>query len=376
MPSSTSSSDIPYREIPDRAWGQAWLICAVLVLAAVAGWELKAREMQHLPGDYDGFISFAPLWAEERRKLDEPDHGHRVVLLGSSRILWGADLDILEQELGIRPLQLAIPGTGPALFLEDIVENTDFDGLALVGVTPFLFNRLDEGFFGEEALQWYNNPSPSGLVGYRLHMWLSDHFGFLDDGFRLFQLIDHYSTFPDREGTWDLNAGEWKLGSHYADRQADMWGPVEVEGSFDNEQMLAFWMLGLSRPPEDEERMAEMAESAVEFFAPLVEQLRERGGDVVFIRMPGTGKYLDHDLATNYRELTWDVMAEGVDAVWINSMDYEELSSDLEIPEWSHLSRKSQDDFSRRIVPVIQQHYLEARGQSIQDVIAAPGATD
>ena len=92
--------------------------------------------------------------------------------------------------------------------------------------------------------------------------------------------------------------------------------------------------------------------------------------------MPGRGKYLEHDLATRYRELTWDPMAEGIDAVWINSMDYPELSSDLEIPEWSHLSRKSQDDFSRRIVPVIQQHYLEARGQSIQDVIAAPGATD
>ena len=64
-----------------------------------------------------------------------------------------ADLDILEQGLSTRPLQLAIAGTGPALFLQDIVENTDFDGLVLIGVTPFLFNRLDEGFFGEEAYE-------------------------------------------------------------------------------------------------------------------------------------------------------------------------------------------------------------------------------
>lgn len=376
MPSSTSSSDIPYREVPERNWRLAWAICLVLVVVAVTGWELKAREMQHIPGDYDGFSNFTAQWAEERRKLDEPGHGYRVVLLGSSRMLWAADLDILEEELGTRPLQLAIAGTGPALFLEDIVENTDFNGLVLIGVTPFLFNRLDEGFFGGESLRWYREPSPSELVGHRIHVELSEYFGFLDDGFKLFELIDHYSSFPDREGAWDLSAGEWKLGSHTADRQTDMWGPVEEEGSFDNEQILAFWMLGLVRPPEDAERMAEMADSAIETFAPLVEQMRERGGDVVFIRMPGAGKYLDHDLAANYRGLTWDVMAEGVDAVWINSMDYPELSSDLEIPEWSHLSRKSQDDFSRRIVPVIEQHYLEARGQSIQDVIAAPGATD
>ena len=205
---------------------------------------------------------------------------------------------------------------------------------------------------------------------------LSEHLGFLDDGFKLFELIDHYSNFPDREGSWDLNAGEWKLGRFFPDRQTDMWGPVENEGSFDNEQILAFWMLGLDRPPEDKERMAEMVESAVEFFAPLVQQLRARGGDVVFVRMPSSGKYLDHDLAANYRELTWDPMVEGVDAVWINSMDYDELSSDLEIPEWSHLSRKSQDDFSRRIVPVLEKHYQDARGQSIQNVIAAPGATN
>lgn len=376
MPSSISSSDIPYREIPDRAWGQAWVICVVLVIAAVAGWELKAREMHHAPGDYDGFTNFTAQWAEERRKLDEPGHGHRVVLLGSSRMLWAADLDILEEGLGTRPLQLAIAGTGPALFLQDIVENTDFDGLALIGVTPFLFNRLDEGFFGGESLRWYRNPSPSELIGHRIHVELSEYLAFLDDGFKLFELIDHYSNFPDREGVWDLNAGEWKLGRHYADRQTDMWGPVEVEGSFDNEQILAFWMLGLVRPPEDEERMAEMASSAIEFFAPVVEQLRERGGDVVFIRMPGNGKYLEHDLATNYRELTWDVMADGVDAVWINSMDHAELSSDLQIPEWSHLSREDQDEYSRRIVPVLEQYYQDARGRSIQDVIAAPGAAD
>ena len=376
MPSSTSSSDIPYRDVPDRNWGQAWLICVVLAAAAVVGWEIKAREMQHLPGDYDGFTNFTAQWAEERRKLDEPDHGFRVVLLGSSRLLWAADLDILEQGLGTRPLQLTIAGTSPALFLEDVVENTDFDGLVLVGVTPFLFNRLNEGYFGGEALRWYRSPSPSELIGHRIHVVLSHHLGFLDDGFKLFHLIDHYSSFTDRDGAWDLNAGEWKLGNHYADRQTDMWAPIEVEGSFDNEQMLAFWMLGLSRPPEDEERMAEMSSTAVEFFAPLVTAMRERGGDVVFIRMPGSGKYLDHDLATRYRELTWDPMAEGVDALWINSMDYAELSTDLEIPEWSHLSRKSQDDFSRRVVPILEQRYLEDRGQSIHNVIGATDRTD
>ena len=376
MPSSTSSSEVPYRQIPERDWGRAWLICVALVVVAVAGWEVKARSMQHLPGDYDGYTNFTAQWAEERSALDEPDHGVRVLLLGSSRMLWAADLDILEQALGTRPLQLAIAGTGPALMLQGIVENTEFDGLVVVGVTPFLFNRLDEGFFGGDALRWYAGASPSERSGHKLHSFLSAHFGFLDDGFKLFELIDHYSDFPEREGVWDLSAGEWKLGRHLADRQTDMWGPVEVAGSFDNEQILAFWMLGLGREPEPPERMEEMALTAVEFFAPLVAKLRARGGDVVFIRMPGSGKYLQHDLVTRYRELTWDPMTEGFGAVSINAMDYPELSSELEIPEWSHLSRRSQDDFSRRIVPLLEQRYLEVRGRSIHEIIDAPDRSE
>ncbi len=332
--------------------------------------------MQHLPGDYDGYTNFTTQWAEERRKLDDPDHDFRVLLLGSSRMLWAADLDILEHELGTRPLQLAIAGTGPALMLQGIVENTDFDGLVLIGVTPFLFNRLDEGFFGGDALRWYEGASPSERSGHKIHSFLSAHLGFLDDGFKLFELIDHYTDLPDRDDVWDLNAGEWKLGRHLADRQTDMWAPIEVEGSFDNEQILAFWMLGLVREPESPERMEEMAQEAVEFFAPLSEELRARGGDIVFIRMPSRGKYLDHDLATRYRDFTWNPMAEGIDAVWINTMDYDDLSSELEIPEWSHLSRQSQDDFSRRIVPVLEQRYLEIRGRSIHDIIDAADRTD
>ncbi|NNF66119.1 MAG: hypothetical protein HKM98_01270 [Gammaproteobacteria bacterium] len=373
MPLSTSNFDIPYRDIPARQWGRVWLIVAVLVVIAIAGWELIARSMLHLPGDVDGHTNFTKQWAEERRKLDVPGHDHRVLLLGSSRLLWATDLDILEQSLGTRPLQLTIAGTGPALMFKGVVEDTDFDGLVLIGVTPFLFNRLNAGFFGKDALRWYDGASPSERIGHRIHTFMSAHLGFLDDGFKLFDLIDHYSDFPEREGVYDLSAGEWKLGRHFADRQTDMWAPIETRGSFDNEQILAFWMRGLNRrPPAPPERMAKMVQEAVEFFTPLVEQLRERGGDAVFIRMPSDGKYLENDLASNHRELIWDPMAAQIDALWINTMDYPELSSELDIPEWSHMTRQSQDDFSRRIIPLLEQRYLEVRGRSIHDIIIAP----
>ena len=370
MPSSTSSSEVPLRIIPDRKWSSIMTIAFAVFLLSMLGWEIKARSMQHVPGTYYGITNFEAMWAQERRKLDDPANQTRLILLGSSRMQWDADLNIMEQQFGTRPLQMAIAGTGPALMLKDIVENTDFDGLILVGVTPFLFNRLDEGFFGAGALEWYRGVSPSKRMGFEIEQILSGYFGFLDDSFKLFQLLDRYNTFTDREGSIALDEGDWKLGNAYADRQTDMWPPVEIVPGFDNTQITNFWLgTGLRRPPETPEQMAEMVTSSKELFVPLIEQLRARGGDVVFIRMPGSGLYKEHAIKANYRELTWQPMMDAFDAPAINCMDFAQLSIDLEIPEWSHLSRKSQDEWSRNIVPFIEKNYKDMRGQSIYELM-------
>jgi len=372
MPSSTSSSEIPLRKIPDSQWSSIMIIALVVFLLSMLGWEIKARAMQHIPGTYSEVNNLEAMWAQERRKLDDPTNQTRLVLLGSSRMLWGADLNIMEQQFGTRPLQLAIAGTGPALMLKGIVDDTDFDGLILIGVTPFLFNRLDEGFLGAGALEWYEGVSPSKRSGFAIEQFLSDYFGFLDEGFKLFQLLDRYNTFTNREGSIPLEENDWKLGNAYADRQTDMWPPVEIVPSFDNTQITNFWMAGLRRPPETPERMAEMVTSSAEYFVPLIEKLRARGGDAVFIRMPDSGKYVEHVTKTNYRELTWQPMSEAFDAPAINCMDFPQLSTDLEIPEWSHLSRKSQDEWSRVIVPFVEKSYADKRGQTIYELMGIP----
>lgn len=367
MPSSTSSSDITYRETPERPWLRLIAAAFMLLVIAIIGWEVLARSMQHKPGTFHGF---AERWAVERHKLDKPND-YRVVLTGSSRMLWAADLDIMEAGFGTRPLQLSLPGTSPALMVEDIVNNTDFDGVILVGVATFLFNKLDEGAFGRDALDRYKNETPSQKSGAKIHAFLSTYLGFLDESFELFKLMERYADLPVRSESKDLMAEGWKLGDGYADQQMDMWPPVEQVGSFDNTQMTNFWSAGLGRPPEKPERMAKMASETLAYFTPLIEKLRERGGDMVFIRMPSAGPYVEHDKKTDYRGLTWDVMVKGFGAPAIHSFDYPQLSTDLDIPEWSHLSRDSQDLWSRDIIPVIEQSYEQYRGHSVYDIIKA-----
>lgn len=404
MPSSTSNSDInrsqdhseqeaiEYRQVPQQSWSVILVAASTILVVFMIGWELLARQMYHTPGSYQS--SYDTMWAEERRKLDmdthpknnmdthsknnKDTHPIRLVLAGSSRMLWNADLNILEAGLHTRPLQLALPGTGPALIVEDIVENTEFDGLLLVGVTPFLFNRLDEGFFGGVALDTYKYQSPSNWIGSKLHDFLSDYFGFLDDAFALNQLLNRYTDLPIRPGAENLMSGDWKLGNVYADRQTDMWEPVEVEGSFDNTQMTNFWRGPghLEGDPMPLEKLEEMQKSSIEFFAPLVKKLQARGGDVIFILMPSSGLYMQFAEKNNYHENVWKPMIEAFDVAGINTMEIPELSSELDIPEWSHLSRTSQDIFSERIIAHIENAYHQHTQRSIYSVMDLPEPKD
>ena len=59
--------------------------------------------------------------------------------LSESTITFDIQLDEWEKETGKRPIQLACVGSSPLPVFHDLVENTNFKGTILVGVTPGLF---------------------------------------------------------------------------------------------------------------------------------------------------------------------------------------------------------------------------------------------
>src|SRR5688500_204143 len=99
MHSSTSNSDF-VRTIPDVPWRGLLTVVAALTVTLVVAWELYARST-----GYEPTLNDTPdLWAEARGSV-QPDS---VVLVGTSRMLFDLDLDVLEEGLRQRPKQLAI----------------------------------------------------------------------------------------------------------------------------------------------------------------------------------------------------------------------------------------------------------------------------
>ena len=81
-------------------------------------------------------------------------------------------------------------------------------------------------------------------------------------------------------------------------------------------------------------------------------KIRARGGDVVFIRSPSAGLYYEHELRAIPRATTWDKLLAETGAFGIHFEDYPEMRN-LEVPEWSHLSRASATRFTRAYVGVV-----------------------
>jgi len=151
MPSSISSSDItitrpgfvrltasdrpgiaqpvPVRDIPARPWARILVAVATLLVIAVGGWEWRMRATGLEAGDLDDGPSF---WAEQRRRIDAG--GVAITILGDSRIAFDTDLDRFEALTGVRPVQLAIPGSNALPFLENLADAPQFHGLAIVGI--------------------------------------------------------------------------------------------------------------------------------------------------------------------------------------------------------------------------------------------------
>ena len=95
------------RPVPKVPWRGVLAAVVLLTLAAMVGWEMHVRSRGYAPTLNDT----GDLWSEARSKV-KPDS---IVLLGTSRMLFDIDLDVLERGLGQRPVQLALVGSSPLI---------------------------------------------------------------------------------------------------------------------------------------------------------------------------------------------------------------------------------------------------------------------
>lgn len=358
MPSSTSNSDLEFaRVVPSLPWKSIVTAVALLSLAATAAWELNARAHGYAPSLNDT----PDLWAQERARV-RPDS---TVLVGTSRLLFDADLDVLERGLGRRPVQLALAGSSPFPVLADLAADPSFHGTVILDIVPAMFLAPAGSppmAVSEKALHRTRDWNLAQKGSHRLGLELEERVAFLkQEDLTLGQLLKRL-PIPDRA---HAQVGPPLPPYFYTvdrDRRGRMFAAAAIVGSPLQQRVSTGWLPLFTAPPPPsfipvEQFGAMMGRAVEQRFKDTqrhVATLLARGGKVVFVRLPVTGPLVAQEeklvpLAAGWGRL---VAENGVPA--INFADHADLNA-FDCPEWSHLSAADSVEFTRRLVPHLQR---------------------
>lgn len=342
---------VPTRDIPTRPWKAIALVALAIMLVATAGWEVWARSYGLRAGD----IGDSPqAWAEMRSSIRPDD----VVIVGDSRILFDTDLAHFQRLTGRLPRQLAIHGTNGRSLLEDMAADPEYRGLLIVGMADTSYFRPIQAGAGIGA-PWIEgverNREPSQVSGLLIDRWLQRHVAFMDQDVRLSRLL------PRLDGGWRGKVSPygdvWKVDESFDHRQRFLWSRIERPGYLQSQARLAWnGFQGKPLPPAELSAIIKRSREAVA-------SIRRRGGEVVFIRPPSSPELRVNEEKRVPRAKAWDALLAAVPAKGVHADDLPR-AQDLDLPEYSHLSRTCAlvftDAYVRRLVELTPRLGLRA----------------
>jgi hypothetical protein len=331
---------------------QSLLLAVVLAALALVSWEVYLRSKGRIPDLNDD----KNLWARERAKVDDLGKND-VILIGSSRVLFDIQIYEWERATGRRPLQLASPGSTPVPIFHDLVQNTDFAGTIVVGVTEGLF--FSTTF--PEAMPWARAQNKVDHYHERTYAQR------LNFGLSLpFQQNLALVSINEEEWRDDTNLKALLAGIQLGNRTGEEPFPPFNNFSYTdlnrNTRMsertatdTAFaatvqrvWaaMRRFHREPEKD--------ATLKFFLADAAAFKARGGNLILLRCPSSGPLSEGEAEAFPRQEFWDELVRQSEARAYHYSDYEALSH-FECPEWSHLSGPDADVFTREWVSILKQ---------------------
>jgi hypothetical protein len=295
-------------------------------------------------GYHAGFDDNKDLWAYWRGQVDNLSPND-IVIIGSSRAHFSLNIHLIDSLTGHRPIMLAYPGGSPYFIMEDMVKKSNFTGLLIVGVSPGLFYSLGTRDRATGMVDFYYKQTLASKFNQAVYNYIDPHLSYLDPDISLNNLltrinlpdrdsIDHDPAWPPMVSMdWYRNIRmnpEFETDTVLQNRQTKIW-----DGAWKN-------------------RYVDSIDVILNHYASLAREFQKKGGKVVFVQSPVTGKYLQHEPRLFPREKYWNVLLERAQTKGYCYEDYPEMKA-MTPPEWSHLNRKDADLFTRKIVSLLKQ---------------------
>jgi hypothetical protein len=314
-------------------WHLDFIYALALVVAIFAIAEVALRFSGYRPSAPDDM----KLWAFERSRVYGQKPGDVMVIIGASRSRLGLHTETLRQAYpGVRVVQLALNATSPFAVLRDLAEDRAFNGLIIYD----LMERYELPTLAEGASPFvsyfHHEQSPSQRAERWLRSLYLGHLAVLSPQFdpkTFAKAIAEQHAFPrpfpvqylaDRSGIARAN-GAHELGDTNAAAATLEKGLIQERDNIDADGWMAF-----------HQRVEQEAA-----------KLRSRGGQVVFLRMPSSGRVWDIENRYFPKREFWDRMKRETQTPALHFLDVPEWCN-LTLYDESHLDEGQSRDFTRR----------------------------
>lgn len=324
------------------------LLMLVIVVITTAFCEISLRN-KGIPISYD---DGSALWSDKRAMVYEPKDDV-VVFIGSSRIKYDLDIPTWENLTGIHAVQLAVEGASPRPALEDLANDPNFKGRLIVDVTEGLFfskgGPLDETVNGN--IKYFHDSTPAQRVSFILNKPLESQFIFLNkDYFSLNAQLDELKI-SSRPGVFMMPLFPMEFSNNTFERQSYM-TPEFLSDTILQNKVKANWAffasLGKGAPPMPEAELEGIFKSV----KTATDKIKARGGEVLFVRTPSSGPYLEGEKMGFPREKYWNKLLTYTNCPGIHFLDYPEIAH-FQCPEFSHLSQPDSELFTQYFIAIL-----------------------
>ncbi|WP_248723671.1 hypothetical protein [Seonamhaeicola sp. ML3] len=328
------------------------IIAIAITLIATVTWELYWRNQGFHPTLNDE----KALWAMTRYKVEKATKDE-VVILGSSRAYFDIQVDQWKKSTGKAPLQLASTGSSPLPTFHDIVNNTDFNGTVIVGVTPgLLFSTTYPKAFPWERPQskvdFYQDRTYAQRLNFLLSVPLQNNLVLMsadeeewDNDIDLKSLLKRVNL--GKRDTIPPPPPFYNFGDVSIPRNISMMPRTVKDTTFANSIIKVWHFFGKGAPPPDKD-------ATTAFFMKDVEKFKAKGGNLILIRPPSSGGVRMGEKMGLPREQFWDSLVNVANVKSYHFEDYDQFK-DLTCPEESHLSLADANFYTEELVKILKE---------------------
>ena len=327
---------------------KAGLLALLLIVSFLVIWEFHWRS-KGFPVSYNDDET---LWADKRAMVYESKE-KATVFIGASRIKFDLDIPEWEKLTGEHAIQLACVGSSPRLLLKDLADDHSFNGKLVIDVTEGNFFIAPGGRADRTPTQnisYYKKITPAQETSFVLNCELESKLVFLQKNtFSLGAFLDRI-PLPQRTGVVAAPVFPKKFSYVNFNRQTTIYDEF-VHDTNMQRKVTNIWSAGFSR------RKPLTGDSLQQVFNEMklyTNKIRQRGGQIIFVRPPSNGRYLEEEKKGFPRDRYWDRLLSITGCPGIHFEDYPEIAH-FTCPEWSHLKKEDGVIFTRHLVRIIQE---------------------